>query len=210
MRKRIVYTRHADGGVSICCPSDWAVTMMGCGGLWQDQPRGMADRQIASMVERGIREDVAARYANAVMFGGCTTAEALEIIRDRDCAPHGTGIELWDLSEVPRDRWFRDAWRRSHNGGPISIDLRLAKPIQFARIKTALAAENRRRAEDMDSFDALIEVDFLKLRESIRAVRDEIELRHIWPAQLRGLGPTASLRPAATAGGVPRPQARHQ
>lgn len=181
MNKRIVYTRF-DGGVSICCPADEAITWMTCGGfdLWQQKPRGFAEAQIERQIARGIPADVAARYAKAAMYGGCTTAEALEIIRDRDCTPHGTAIELWDASEVPTDRWFRDAWRRSHNGGPISISLALARPIQWKRARGAVEGENKRRA---DAFErtSLIEVDWDRIRERIRAARDEDEIRLIWP-----------------------------
>lgn len=183
--KRIVYTRH-DGGVSICCPSDWAMSALCGGGAWPEFPwyyPGFDAVQIERQIARGIAPDVARRYAHAMMFGGCTTAEALEIIRDRDCAPHGTAIELWDVSEVPADRWFRDAWRRSANGGPISVNLTLARPIQWRRAKAAVAAENGRRADDDfdDCRKPRIEVDWGKLRERIRGAREEAELRAIWP-----------------------------
>lgn len=180
MDKRIVYTRH-DGGVSVCCPSDWAISVMGCGGLWDHLPPGVMDRQIASMVNRGVSEDAAHRYAKAVMFGGCTTAEALEIIRDRDCAHLGTAIELWDVGEVPADRWFRDAWSRSHNGGPISVNLAKAKPIQFRHIRGAQLAENKRRQSDLELCLSPIELDLALMRQKIMEARDENELRAIWP-----------------------------
>lgn len=179
MRKRIVYNRH-DGGVSVCCPTDWAVAMMGCGGLWDSHPRGYMEIQIERQIARGIRPDDARRYAMAMQFGGCTTAEALEIIRDRDCAPHGTAIELWDLDDVPNDRWFRDAWRRSPNGGPISIDIKLAKPIQFRKAHDFVEHENRRRAKDFD-LPGQIDVDWLKFRERVLSTQDEHELRAVWP-----------------------------
>lgn len=182
MDKRIVYTRH-DGGVSICTPTDWIISVMSCGGLWNDRPRGFADRQIASMVKRGVDEDTAHRYVRAVQFGGCTTAEALEIIRDRDCAPHGTAIELWDASEVPTDRWFRDAWRRSHNGGPISVNLKLAKAIQMNHIGDAIFDENMKRQKRAMG---PLEWDRDWLRRKIMQVRDEIELRSVWPKELNG------------------------
>ncbi len=172
MDKRIVFNRP-DGGVSICCPTDWAISMMGCGGLWDAKPRGYMDVQIERQIARGIRKDVARRYARAIQFGGCTTAEALEIIRDRDC--DGTAIELWDASDVPTDRWFRNAWRRSHNGGPISIDLAKAKPIQFLHIREHVA----RRRNDL----FYIEPDLAPLCTKIMQARDEIELRHIWPTE---------------------------
>jgi hypothetical protein len=182
MDKRIVYTR-LDGGVSVCCPTDWIISVM-CngGGIWDHLPPGVMDRQIASMVGRGVNEDAAHRYAKAAMWGGCTTAEALEIIRDRDCAHLGTAIELWDKDDVPTDRWFRDAWRRSHNGGPISIDLAMARPIQWRHIRAKLIKENKNRDGDMLN---PIEIDADLVKTKIRQARDEMELRQVWPEELR-------------------------
>lgn len=184
MIKRIVYTRH-DGGVTVCCPSATAIAWLGCGGFWGRCPRGFADVQIESMIARGVNPYAAQRYAKAMTVGGCTTAEALEIIRDRDCAHLGTGIELWGVDELPHDRWFRDAWRRSANGGPIDIELKLARPIQFKHIKFAVDAENKRRASDFELFDKPIEPDFGAIRESIKRARDDVELRSIWPQELQ-------------------------
>ncbi len=182
----IVYTRF-DGGVSICYPTNDVISWMGCGGYWNDRPRGFLEAQIERQIAAGHEPDASRRFAHAVQFGGCTTAEALEIIRDRDCAHLGTAIELWDLSEVPNDRWFRNAWRRSHNGGPISVNLKLAKPIQFGRIRDAIELENKRRNSDINLFDVPVEVDLMAMREKIRDARDEIELRSIWPlAQMCG------------------------
>src|SRR5207237_649888 len=147
--KRIIYNRH-EGGISVCCPADEAIAWMSCGGFWSRRPRGFMETQIEWQIARGIDPDVAKRYAHAMKFGGCTTAEALEIIRDRDCAPHGTAIELWDIDDIPTDRWFRNAWRRSHNGGPIYIDLNQAMPIQFERARTAVSKENKRREVSFD------------------------------------------------------------
>lgn len=187
MRQRIVYTRH-DGGVSICCPTDWTISAMCNGGAWPSLPwyyPGFDKVQIERMVARGIREDDAVRYAIAMMAGGCTNAEALEIIRDRDCAPHGTAIELWDVSEIPTDRWFRPAWRRSHNGGPISVDLKLARPIHWKRARKAAEKQNKRRADEFEIMPQ-IEVDWDRIRERIRGAIDETDLRQIWPEGLGG------------------------
>ena len=184
MLKRIVYTRH-DGGVSVCTPTEWAIRWLGCGGFWGVRPRGWYDRQIESQIARGVRPDAARRYVRAMMFGGCTTAEAYEIIRDRDCAHLGTAIELWDAQDIPQDRWFRDAWRRSHNGGPISVSLKLAKPIQWQRIRSAVTEENKRRIDDFDCLEGALDLDWAKLKTKVTAARDEIDLRRVWPAELR-------------------------
>ena len=153
MNKRIGYNHTKDGGVWICRPMPDAIRWLGCGGYWGSAPRGFLDTQIERQIADGIAPDVARRYAMAMQFGGCTTAQALEIIRDRDCAPHGTAIELWDVGDLPADRWFRDAWRRSPNGGPISIDLGRAKPVQWTRARDAVTQENKRRQDSFDDLD---------------------------------------------------------
>ncbi|HEY1244365.1 MAG TPA: hypothetical protein VH913_25655 [Hyphomicrobiaceae bacterium] len=140
--KRIVYTRP-DRGVSICAPSLTALAYMtGGGGRWDGFPRGFLDRQIAKQAEE-CGEWAAARFVRAMQFGGCSTAEAYGITRDRFCAHLGTGGELWDVADVPTDRTYRDAWRRSPNGGPILLDERKVREIQELRTWRAYEASRR-------------------------------------------------------------------
>lgn len=183
MNKRVVYTRKSDGGVSVCCPSDWVIDALAHGAMG-DAPRGVIERRVDAFIAEGIAPDVAKRFVHAMHFGGCTTAEALALVRDKDCAPHGTAIELWDLDDIPKDRWFRDAWRRSHNGGPISINLKLAKPIQFRNIRLAAEAVATQRKTDLELFDTPLELDWGKIRDRIHAARDDIDLRRVWPQEL--------------------------
>jgi len=133
----IAYRPH-DGGVAITYPANEAITAMRCGGYWSDRPHGFIDRQIERQIAEGRKPDAARRFTHALAFGGCTTSEALEIIRDRDCSHRGTQIELWDVENVPRDRWFRNAWRQG-NGG-IVIDMAAAADIQAAHILNARTA----------------------------------------------------------------------
>lgn len=180
MDKRIVYTRH-DGGVAIVCPSANAVRWLGCGGRWGTPTRGWLDEQLRRCVEAGHEERASWRFIQAMQWGGCTTVEALEIIRDRDCAHRGTGCELWDAAEVPIDRWFRDAWRRSHNGGPILIDMKKARRIQLHKIKTAVGARNAPRLKlGRKPYVPL----WGELANAIRHARDEEELRRVWPSAI--------------------------
>lgn len=142
MPKRIVYTRP-DGGVSVCAPSLTAMAYMtGGGGRWNGFPRGFLDRQIAKQAEEAD-EWVAARFVRAMQFGGLSTAEAYAVMRDRFCAHLGTGHELWHTEDVPTDRTYRNAWRRSHNGGPIIIDERKAMEIDETRMWRAYEATRR-------------------------------------------------------------------
>jgi hypothetical protein len=140
MPKRIVYTRP-DNGVSICAPSLTALGYMtGGGGRWDGFPRGFLERQVAEQAKHGVGEDNAARFVRAMQFGGCSTPEAYGIMRDRFCAHLGTGCELWDVEDVPTDRTYRDAWRRSHNGGPILIDQRKVMALDERRAWAAYKA----------------------------------------------------------------------
>jgi hypothetical protein len=192
MPKRIVYTRH-DGGVSVCAPSLTALRFMtGGGGRWDGYPHGFIDRQIARQSEE-CGERHAVRFVRAMQFGGCTDAEAYELMRDRFCAHHGSGIELWAVGEVPEDRWFRDAWVRSHNGGPIDISLPKAKGIQFQRITDAVDQENARRRKEINLFDRPIQPDWSLLRDAIRKAVGVAELRHVWPSDLPS--PNSRLAP---------------
>ena len=118
--------------------------MTGGGGRWDAEirflPRGFMDRQIAAQARHGVGERAAARFVRAMQWGGLTTAEAYAVMRDRFCAHLGTGCELWDVGDVPTDRRYRDAWRRSHNGGPIVIDTRKAMEMDEARAWRAYEA----------------------------------------------------------------------
>jgi hypothetical protein len=179
--KRILYTTH-DGGVSVCTPSPRCVRVMATGGRWSDMPRGFLDIQIERQIAAGHLPDAASRFARALAFGGLTEREALEVIRDRDCGHLGTAHDLIDPDELP-DRWFRSAWVRSHNGGPVSISVEKARPIQWGRIRAAVKAENKRREEAFDEVPE-IKVDFGAVRSSIKRAADADDLRRIWPMEL--------------------------
>jgi hypothetical protein len=185
MPDRCIVSTRPDGGVSITYPSAEFMAFFTLGGA----PYGYFGRidwdgQIASMTGRGIRESVAVQWVRSIINGGLTTAEAYELIRDRDTAPEWTGKELWDRADVPRDRWFRNAWYRSHNGGPICVDLGRAKSIQFREIKNAVDCENKRRKSEIDLFDIPVACDLAFFRERVRKASDEFELRCVWPKGL--------------------------
>ena len=175
--KAILYTRH-DGGVSVCTPSPEIFRVMQCGGFWRDRPHGFVETQIERQIQAGIDASHATRFAHAVAFGGCTEAEVWEIVRDRDCGQHGTLHELIDVGELP-DRWFRDAWRRSSNGGPPSVDLEKAKPIQWRKLIDAVSRENKRRELDLFGLPP-IKLPKLTYQNAIKHARDDEELRKIW------------------------------
>ena len=177
MSRVILYTKN-EGGVAVCPPTEEIFQAMQFGGMWDHMPHGVVSRQIDAQVASGIRPDHARRYAYAVAFGGCSEAEGWEIIRDRDCARHGYLHELIDNSELP-DRWFRDAWKRSENGGPVAIDLEKARAIQWKRLLFAVNTENGRRSTDLFG-KAPIRIPRVSIQRAIKSARDEDELRRIW------------------------------
>lgn len=170
MIPRIVYTQP-DGKVSICQPAPQAIRAFCSGGGFPNIRLDAINAHIDAEIEAGRSPRLAMRYVHGLAFGGHTAAEAYAIIRDRDCAPYGTAHELIDLRDLPSDRWFRSAWRRSHNGGPIGIDMAAARKIQLRRIKSA--AEKQKA-----------DLELPRWRERIRRASSPEQLRQIWP---RGL-----------------------
>lgn len=158
---------------------------MQCGGYWDLMPRGFVDVQIERQIADGIDRDAARRFAHALAFGGCSEAEAWDIIAERDCRRFGTGLDLIDIGDLP-DRWFRDAWRRSPNGGPIRVDLDAARNIQWWRLQAAGERLARHRARSIDGIP--FEIDWSDVRARIKSVQNEHELKRIWPEELSDNG----------------------
>lgn len=201
---RILYTRH-DGGVSVCSPATEIMHLMEAGGGWYDDKahaNGLHDKggrtvsarmkfETDKKIAHGSNKSAATRLVKALAFGGCTTAEALDIIRLNDCAPHGVAFERKIADEIPSDRWFRDAWYRSMDGGPIRIDMKKARLIQAQRIERAYAKINRPVPTNFSSrflTDAglKIDLDWDKLEMAIRAAKTPVELKAVWPEDLGG------------------------
>jgi len=119
--KRIVYTRHNDGGVSVCTPTPEFLQIAKLGGWWNDLTPRQIERQLQSKIARGVTPEAARRFAIAMLFGGLSEKQAYELVRDHDCAPLGHSCEIMDSKDLP-DRTHRNHWRRSPNGGPIWVD----------------------------------------------------------------------------------------
>lgn len=175
--KHILYTRH-DGGVSICTPAPECLAWMGCGGYWTG--RGIdLDEQIERAVVAGHSRSASIRYVRAMDRGACTTAEAYDIIRDRDCGHLGTAFDLISASSLP-DRWFRDAWRRGHNGGPIEIDMPAAREVHFKRLTSMLDQEQARRRHDFNMWRKPLNVNLGAIADAVQKAEDPCSLKAIW------------------------------
>lgn len=182
MTRHIVYTAHS-GAVYICTPTKEALRAMSAGGIWRHERRGFLEAQIELQISSGIHPDHARKFAHAVAFGGLSTSEAFDVIRLRDCDRHGTLHEVHDSADIPVDRWFRDAWTRSPNGGPIGVKLSAARVIHWDKIRKAVDDENKRRRK---AFEPLrpIAPPWNTIRSAIKHARDEDELRRVWLPEL--------------------------
>lgn len=178
---QVLFTRF-DRGVSTCRPDPHCMQAMMVGGWWDQYPVRTIREQIPRQLEAGVKPWAARRFFEALGDGGVDLLEAFWIIANRDCAHLGEALVLCNDEELP-DEWFRDAWRRSLNGGPVSIDLEAAKRVQFSRVRGALLQENKRRERDFAERPA-IQLDMTHLRRRIRDAECPETLKQIWPEEL--------------------------
>lgn len=171
-----------EGGVSLCVPARECLAELSSG-AWSDKPRGFVAEQIDRQIADGRNADAVNRFAKALVTGGVTEAEAYDLIRDRDCGHIGTGHELWSADDFPDD-WFFAAWRRSHNGGPIWVDIEKARSIQFERIVARCEHINSLRKRDLYRFNDPLVLNLGAIRDQIVATDSEGILRRIWPEEL--------------------------
>lgn len=135
-RERIISTLPG-GKVAVTCPAEQAIWCLRHGAKdfnnpWFGRPWYFPHLQFARMVARGVKPSVAWAYSTHMMRGGLTRRQAIDLIGARDCP--GVCPEIVDVSELPDSRFYRDAWRRSSNGGPVWIDDEHKEQIETNRM----------------------------------------------------------------------------
>ena len=104
---KVIVHKHSDG-VSIANFSPALLaTMTGKGYGW-DQDR--INYEISKFVASGKSEDVIRPYMEAVANGGMTEAKAIDLIRAKDEVANCQGCTVVEDTDLPTDRYFRDAW----------------------------------------------------------------------------------------------------
>lgn len=177
-------------------PTGWFLSLACNGGGWAPVP---LDLHVERKAIQGIAGDAAARHWRALALGGCVEAEALAIVRDTATIDAGVpGVKaavagLMDLADLPADRWFRDAWRRTESGGPIWIDLPAARLIQLRRAEQAAERHNKAAVEEDDRVSlagrltngpAFVEFDRRRIRDRLVAAATVEQVRAVWPEGL--------------------------
>jgi hypothetical protein len=84
---------------------------------------------------------LARRRFESLNAGGLSEIEAVQLIRDCDVPDWSTAREIVDRADLPQDRTYRRAWRRSFNGGPIYIDEAVAREIDIENRARAILTE---------------------------------------------------------------------
>lgn len=79
-----------------------------------------------------------------------TEAEALAAVQADSVPGDAVDVAIIDKATIPTDRWFRNAWTRPVGGGPIDIDMGLAREIQAAKIQAARRGEIDRLRNEED------------------------------------------------------------
>jgi len=158
---RVLCTKP-DGGVFIITPFDTCLDELRLGIVEARAQRGFDQDELDRAYEAGKflrdaawrpdfdekrRRTLAHTWIECLNAGGLSEREAMELIRDLSAPAFSLAWEIVDVSEIPGDRTHRDAWKRSHNGGPIWIDEAKAAAIDLDRaVKRELAAAEARRA----------------------------------------------------------------
>lgn len=203
--KRIVYTRP-ENLVSVVVPSSRFIRSIMEGTALQQiadrmEPpckdlRGLANYLQANeplrLIKAGVKPVMAYQYVHRLINGGASETEAYKLLMAKDAEPYGTGVELWPVSKISGDRWFRDAWRRREEGGDIWVDLTVAKQIHARRLRILVddhntleleTDKNRRAAGIPTNGPALLtfDNDLINLISAVTTIED---LRAIWPEGL--------------------------
>ena len=110
MTKRIVHKRP-DGGISISCPSQKLLAVMTGAGYGWSQER--VDYEVGKFVASGKSDGIIRPYMVAIASGGKTELEAIELIRAKDDKPDCLGCVVIEDTDLPTDRYFRNAWEWS-------------------------------------------------------------------------------------------------
>jgi len=86
--------------------------MMGTGYGWGQEK---IDYEINKWVnppapEAGLSSAIATAYINGIANGGMTEDQAIDIIRNKDQPADCSECHIIDDSDLPTDRYFRNAW----------------------------------------------------------------------------------------------------
>lgn len=191
MDKRIVYTR-ADGGCSVVTPAPHgrrfvkdsllidAATGEPTFRAGQTIPHNITDLQISQGILMGVIEDDGAFLARLV-----TTLSA-----------DAKGVRVVDVSAIPIDRTFRNAWRNNAAGKP-EVDMPAARELWRDKMRRArgpkLAALDVEYQRADEAADAGKKAEVVKRKQLLRDVTDDPrieaaktpdDLKAVWPAEL--------------------------
>lgn len=136
----------------------------------------------------GDREAILTEWINGLRYGGLSYDDAIRLIARKDHPSDGIAMEIVRREAINSDRWFRNAWRRSANGGPIYIDMDRARVAQKERIAIASMLDDRGIWDRVTA--PLPPIDWSKISREVEAAACLEDLRRVhfgqtvaWPEQ---------------------------
>ena len=108
---KVIVHKKPDGGVSVSHFSPALLAAMTDSGYGWSQER--IDYEIGKFVAGGKSESVVRPFTTAVGKGGVSESEAIELIRAKDDKADCLGCTVIEDTDLPSDRYFRDAWEWS-------------------------------------------------------------------------------------------------
>lgn len=104
--------------------------------------------------------------------------------------PKGVTGRVVDVSQIPQDRTFRNAWTDANPGDTVGVDMEKARGIHMGRIRQVRDTELKRLdIEQLKGKDVAAEKQALRdLPEAfdLTAAQTPEELKALWPAELPG------------------------
>jgi|TARA_R100001086_G_scaffold224852_1_gene142921 hypothetical protein len=105
-----VHNRN-DGGITISHFSPSLLAAMTGSGFGWSQER--IDYEVGKFVAAGKSDSVIRPYMEAVANGGVTESQAIELIRAKNDKAGRLGSTVIEDTDLPSDRYFRNAWEWS-------------------------------------------------------------------------------------------------
>jgi len=125
--------------------------------------------------------------ANLMNARGITEDQAINEVRIQDAPTDAMNVEVMEMTLLPPDRVFRNAWTKPVNGPPVA-DLPRAREIQRRRIETAreTTMRNLLLREALGENVSLLKAQVVAVNATalVASARTETELRLTKPVFL--------------------------
>ena len=108
---KVIVHKKSGGGVSVSHLSPSLLAAMTSQGYGWNQER--IEYEVGKFVASGKSDSVIRPFITAVAQGGVSESDAIELIRAKDDKADCLGCTVIEDTDLPTDRYFRNAWEWS-------------------------------------------------------------------------------------------------